>query len=85
MKQLIEIEFEDHGQDFLSWKLEMHTDVNMGKVIESDMQNNIWTEFYVLNKPEVGGHLRISKSPDDDVITIKYLITKVTVLQDEVN
>lgn len=78
-KKIVEVEFEDHGQDFQVWKIEM--DGTMGKVVESDMQNSIWTEFYVLNEPKKGVRLKISKGPTDDVITIKYPLIKVKTLK----
>lgn len=74
--KVIEIEFEDQGQDFLKWKIEMESKT-FGKVIESDMQNSIWSKFYVLNEPSTMEHIQISKSPEDEVITIKYPIISV--------
>lgn len=84
-KKIVEIEFEDHGQDFLVWKIEMKA-FNYGKVIDSQpFQAGTWTQYYVLNEPVVGEKIRISQSPEHEVITIKYPIIAIKEIADEVN
>lgn len=85
MKKLIQIEFEDQGQDFLKWIVEWDTPgYSLGVVKESDMQNSIWTKYYVLSgKPEIGQKLQISTNPDDVIVRLNYKITNITEIEYE--
>lgn len=81
--KVIEIEFEDQGQDFLKWKIEYSNGWVLGEVIDSQpFQNSIWKGYYVLGgEPKIGECVQISKSPEDEVITIKYPIVAVKTVE----
>lgn len=84
-KKTYEIEFEDQGQDFLKWIVEWDIPgYSLGVVKESDMQNSIWTKYYVLSgKPEIGQKLQISTNPDDVIVRLNYKITAIKELENE--
>lgn len=72
------VHFEDKGQDLLNVTIEFYPDYMIGYIIDANAQKDIWTQYCVISdKPKKGQKLVISKSPADEVIDIKYKITKV--------
>lgn len=73
------VELEDKGQDLQRLTISFYPDFKFGKVIDSDMQRDVWVGMFVLNgKPAVGNRLQLSESPLHAVIDLKYKITSVT-------
>ena len=69
---------EDKEQDVQRFTIEFYPDFRFGRIIDADMQRDIWTEFCVLSgKPTVGQCLVLSKSPNDIVLTLRYKAVSV--------
>lgn len=75
------IEFEDHGQDFLTWEIDQS-----GKIVDSKpFQAGIWCKYHVayVNELKVGGFVDIYKKDDDEgTIMIKYPIASIEKVPD---
>lgn len=72
------ITLKDEGQDMTQLIIAYYPDYGFGAIMDTDMQSEIWSSFFVLSgKPKVGDFLAISKSPTDDVINLKYPIERV--------
>jgi len=72
-----QIEFEDHGQDFLTWTIN-----RLGRVVDCQpFQASVWVGGYVMNHEElaVGGHVvyQHRRVLVDEPITIKYPILQI--------
>ncbi|MAX81725.1 MAG: hypothetical protein CL843_16305 [Crocinitomicaceae bacterium] len=75
----IRIEFEDQGQDFLTWLVEYEDGDVWSKVVECEpFQQSIWegTMVFDVNNIQVGDRVSI-QSKDGDHYTIKYLIENI--------
>jgi len=75
------VHFEDNGQDFSYFKISFYPDFKFGTVVEAGpFQNEIWSQYFVISgKPKKGGHLVISKSPDDESLKLKHTIENIIV------
>lgn len=82
-RKLVTIFFEDNGQDIMRFTAAFYPDYKFGQVIDSDMQGDIWIGMCILSgKPKKGDCIRISKSPDSDVILFKHKIEKVVIAKE---
>lgn len=72
---VIVLNFEDHGQDFLTW----HVD-QKGNIIKCEpFQFSIWSQWTLTTKEfKAGGKVTIQKA--DETLTIKYPIESFTTL-----
>ena len=86
-KIVVEVEFKDEGQDFLTWKIDFYPDYLLGYVVDSEpFQASIWTQYCVISgEPKEGGFITISKGPGEQMIEIKYPIEKIKILEDATN
>ena len=75
------VHFEDNGQDFSYFKISFYPDFGFGTVVEAGpFQNEIWSQYSVISgKPVKGGHLVISKSPQDESLKLKHKIENVII------
>lgn len=80
-KKIATVEFKDEGQDFLIWEIEFDDWFSLGKVVAcKPLQAHIWCDYFVLSgKPVVGQKLKVSLSPDHEVIKLKYPIIEVAI------
>jgi hypothetical protein len=71
------VTLKDEGQDMTQLILAFYPDYGFGAVMDTDMQSEIWTKYFVLSgKPKKGDYLQISESPTSDVIQLKYQIER---------
>jgi hypothetical protein len=78
--KIFRIHFEDHGQDFLTWDVDIIT----GKVVDCQpFQAEIWCKCTVVNVDDlqVGG--KVDFETRDEMLTMKYEISDIEALEVE--
>lgn len=70
------IHLEDKGQDFLNF--EVDETQPLLQVQNANLQGSVWNGMWVLNLfLEPGDYPQLSKSPNDEVITLKYKVESI--------
>lgn len=74
---LIRVYFQEKGQDFDWWDIEM-MGPTMGKVIDcGPFQASVWVGYFVFSSFRPRCQMRFSKDPDDEIHVLKYKIKSV--------
>lgn len=74
----VKISFEDNGQDVSYFVVEFDQFFNLGRVVESDFQQSIWTKQFVLSgKPHKGQFIVISEAPGQPSMTFKHKVMEI--------
>lgn len=83
MHKVLIIEFEDHGQDFLSWTV----DLNTWQVVDSKpLMSKIWNGTQVVFPKHIipGDYVEFISNHDGEKRTCKYPVEKVEIKELEV-